>query len=633
LKRYYLLILIPFIAAGYLRAQSEIDSLQYILAKNPLNLLSTKLNKDLNTYYLSSKLFYNQILDKFSFDVTEDYNSTFVRSTEKSIKDEQFFSASGAYMINKFLKIGLMGNNTILSDNRKIEINQASVSNALIFSDIMPAANIHVSPFFGYTNNRQIGENDSGPIYGGEGVLDNYDLSNFSLSSQLRFRNDDISPRKNILRYFNLLANSVFSNNVSNYITTAFSQNRKDFYYSADSVISSQYDITNNIESRNETAYLLQDGLTYNNFLKNFGLDLSGRLDWRNIDRDTRYHPEQVLSNSVFDTRIEELKFELESNFRYNTPGFSGRLKANYSERDEKHIAKNFLNTGSVFFDERQDIENQKNNNSSRIAVSVLGDWNISDADIISFSIYQNKLRYDTPSPENFDDRDELLSIIRLRYVRALTPFFSAFLTTEATQSHIVYIFSEKSSNNNINRILKFSAGGDYHGINVSSINEFEVAANYTVYDFRDVVPNLRSFSFRQFTATDSSTIRLGTKFSIKNYGYIKLSEQGELNWNAFSERPVRYLQEIYAEPKLVLKYADVSFGLGTRIFSLITFNYEGRNKIKDSDYLSIGPSTEILWLVENSIYFRIYGWYEFVTVDNSKRQQANLSFEVNWNF
>ncbi|HEY6907033.1 MAG TPA: hypothetical protein VI230_06160, partial [Ignavibacteriaceae bacterium] len=229
--------------------------------------------------------------------------------------------------------------------------------------------------------------------------------------------------------------------------------------------------------------------------------------------------------------------------------------------------------------------------------------------------------------------RDELLSIVRLKYVRALTPFFSAILSSEATQSHIVYIYSEKSSNNNINRVLKFSAGGDYHGINISSINLFEVSANYTVYDFRDVVPNLQSFSFRQFTATDSSTIRLGRKFSIKNYGYVKLSEQGELDWSAFSEKPVRYLQEIYAEPKLVLKYADISLGIGSRIFSLITFNYHGKGKIKDSDYLSIGPLTEILWLVENSIYLRLYGWYEFVTVDNSKRQQANLSFEVNWNF
>ncbi len=633
MKRYLLLNCIPLLASGYLNGQSEIDSLQYILKENPLNLLSAKLDKQLNTYYLSSKLFYNRLFGRVSLDITEDYNSTFIKSADKSIRDEQFFSTSAAYKVVPFLSLGLMGNNTILSDNRKIEINQASVSNAVVFSEITPGAELHFSPFFGYSNNRQIGENDNGFIYGGEGLMDNYDVSNFNLSSRLRFRNEDISPRKNLIRYFNILVNSVFDENVSNFITTGYSQNRKDFYYSADSVISGLYNITNNIQSRNETSYLLQDGLTYNNFVENFGLDLNARLDWRNIDRDTRYHPVQVLSNSVFDTRIEELKFEMESNLNYTTASFSGRMKINYSERDEKHIAKNFQNTGSIFFDERQDIENQKNNNSGRIAVSLLGDWNISSSDNISFSIYQNKLRYDTPSADNFDDRDELLSIIRLRYVRVLTPFFKTFLTAEGTQSHVVYIFAEKSSNNNINRILKFSAGGDYHGKNVSSINGFEVSANYTVYDFRDVVPNLRSFSFRQFTATDSSTVRLGKKFFIKNYGYVKLSQQGELNWLAFSEKPTRYLQEIYAEPKLILKYSDISFGLGSRIFSLITFNYDGRSRIKDSDYLSLGPLTEILWLVQNSIYLKIYGWYEFITVDKIRRQQANLSFEVNWNF
>ena len=621
------------LASGYLQGQSEIDSLQFILVENPLNVLSTRLDKQLNTYYLSSKLFYNRTFNKFTYDVTEDYNSTFIKSADKSIRDEQFFSASAAYKVTPFMKIGLLGNNTILSDNRKIEINQASVSNAMIFTDLTPGVNIHLSPFFGYSNNRQIGENDYGYIYGGEGLLDNYDVSNFNLSSRLRFRNEDISPRKNLIRYFNIAAKSIFNNNVSNSIITGYSQNRKDFYYSADSVISSEYNIVNNIQSRDETSYLLQDGLIYDNLIKNLGLDLTGRLDWRNIDRNTRYHPVQVLSSSAFDSRIEELKFELESNLRYVTPDFAARLKMNYSERDEKHIAKNFLNTGSLFFDERQDIENRKNNNSARIAVSLLGDWNISGSDKISFSLYQNKLRYDTPSADNFDDRDELLSIIRLRYVRILTPFFNAFLTAEGTQSHVVYIFSEKSSNNNINRIIKFSAGGDYHGKNITSINGFEVSANYTVYDFRDLVLNLRSFSFRQFTATDSCTIRLGKKFSVKNYGYIKLSQQGELNWSAFSERPTRYLQEIYAEPKLVLRYNNISFGIGGRIFSLLTFNYDGLKRIKDSDYLSIGPLTEILWLVEKSIYLKIYGWYEFISVDKINRQQANLSFEVNWNF
>lgn len=633
MKYFYIIILFTFAAFTHLRGQAtDIDSLQLILVKSPPNILSTKLDKQLNTYYLNSKLLYNQVFNKISFNLTENYNSTFIKSADKSIRDEQFFSASGAYQITPFMKLGLSGNNTILSDNRKIEINQASISDALIYSDITPAVIVHISPFFGYSNNRQIGESDNGYIYGGEGLLDNYAFSNFSLTSRFRFRNEDISPRKNLNRYFNVIANSSFTEDVSNSISTGYSENRKDFYYSADSVISREFNITNNIQSRDEANYNLQDALTYNNIISNLGLNLTGNLNWRNIDRDNRYHPSQVLSNSVFDTRIEELRLELESNIIYGGPSFSGKLSINYSNRNERHIAKNYLNTSSVFFDERQDLEFQKNNNSDRESVSFSGDWLISDNDNFSFSIYQNKLRYDTPSIENFDDRDELLSIIRLRYIRTLTPFFNAIITAEGTQSHVVYIFSDKSSNNNINRIIKFSAGEDYHGKNVASINSFEVAANYTVYDFRDLVPNLRSFSFRQFTGTDSSTIKLSRRFQFKNYGYVKLSQEGELDWEAFAEKPTRYLEEIYAEPKIILTYADISFGIGSRIFSLITFNYSGKERIKDSDYLSVGPLTDILWLIKKSIYLRVYGWYEFITVDNLKRQQANLRCEVNWN-
>ena len=71
--------------------------------------------------------------------------------------------------------------------------------------------------------------------------------------------------------------------------------------------------------------------------------------------------------------------------------------------------------------------------------------------------------------------------------------------------NHIVYIYAEESANNNINRILRLSTGGTYSGANVSSTNSFEVSANYTVYDFEDLVPNYQSYSFRQFTAMDSS--------------------------------------------------------------------------------------------------------------------------------
>jgi hypothetical protein len=417
-------------------------------------------------------------------------------------------------------------------------------------------------------------------------------------------------------------------------ISVRYSQNRKDFYYEADSSTAQRFNIINNIQSRVETDYAFEDRLRYDNFLDIFLLDLTGKINWRDIDRNTRYRNVIINSPSVYDTKINELRVELESIVYYNSSWFDGALRVIYSERDEKNITKNFEGGNNIFFEERLRTESQKNNNANRASVSLSGNIYFSRTDKLSFSLLQNKLRYDTPSEENFDDRDEMLSIVRLRYSKLLTPFFEAFINTEGTLSHIVYLFSEKSSNNYINRVLRLAAGGNYIGKNISSANTFEVSANYTVYDFEDLNPNFQSFSFRQFTAKDSSLIGINKKLSLLLYGYVKLSEQGNLRWASFSSRPTRFLEEIYAEPRFSVNFHGVLMSLGLRYFSLKTFNYDVKEKIIDSEYLSRGPLMEISMQLKDILYLRLYGWYEFILTDNNqKREQANITMQVNWNF
>jgi hypothetical protein len=289
---------------------------------------------------------------------------------------------------------------------------------------------------------------------------------------------------------------------------------------------------------------------------------------------------------------------------------------------------------GNVFFEERSRIESNKDNYSVRTALSFNGGIEFSRKDKLSFYLLQTKLKYDTQSLENYDDRDELLSIIRLKYSSQFTPYFLAFINAEGTLNHTVYIFSQKSSNNNKDRIIRLEAGGSYWGKNISTLNSFEVSANYTVYDFEDLNPTSRSYSFRQFTALDSTRIILRKELFLQLYGYIKLSEQGDFNWTAFSTRPASYLQEIYAEPKITYKYYDLFFSLGMRYFSLNNFKYKGKEKTRDSDYYSIGPVIDIFILMNRKLYLKIYGWYEFITASNVlNREQANLSLVMNWNF
>lgn len=610
------------------------DGLELIRSAPLNNFLLTRFNKQLSTYNLNTRLDFIQDWENFNIRLKENFNSTFIKSTEKSIRDEQLFALQNSYRFNERFSIGLGINSNIYSDNRRIEINQASSNQLFLFSQSELYDNIFFVPYVGYLHNRQVLNDDNGFLYGVEALVKNYETSDLLISSDLKFRNEDISPRKNLIRHYGLVLNSEFTKEIGNVINAAYSQNRKDFYFEADSITSYEFNISNNIQSRIETNYQIQDSLKYNNLFNLFSMDISGLVNWRKIERDTRYKSVQNATSSIFDSEINELKLDFESMLTYNSERFNGLFRMLYSERDEKNLAKRIPSVSDNIYQERVQLEGRKNNNSLRASLSFIGNWSISQDDHLSVSMLHNKLRYDTPSKDNFDDRDELLSIVKLRYTRALTPFFEGFILTEGTFNQTTYIFAEKSSNNNINRILKLASGGSYRGSKFSSTNSFEVSANYTVYDFEDLNPNIRSYSFRQFTAYDSTYYLLSKKIKASVHGYLKLSEQGDLKWNEFASRPTRYLQEIYCEPRLTAVNDVVQYSFGLRFFSLSTFKYKLNDKVLDSEFNSIGPIAEILLMSGMGLYIRVLGWYEFITVNSvSKKEQTNLNIEMTWNF
>ena len=285
-------------------------------------------------------------------------------------------------------------------------------------------------------------------------------------------------------------------------------------------------------------------------------------------------------------------------------------------------------------YEVKSDLEEQKNNNSNRATLSLLGNYKISETDYFTFSLYQSKLTYDTKSIANDDDRDELLSIVRLRYSKFITSYFTAFINAEATLGHTAYLFASRSSNNNQNRIIRLRTGGDFLGSRIRSSNSFEVSANYTVYDFEDIATNYQSYAFRQFTAIDSTSIQLTDAVSLFSYGYLKLSEIGDFKWDDFSQRPTRFLQELYIEPRLILDYHRTIFSVGLRLFSLNTYNYENNIKTLATEYLSLGPIALIDLLAWKNLNVVLRGYYEFVTNTNvPDKQQASLSMRVNWKF
>jgi len=629
-----LLIFIFFCSVAF--AQSFRDSLSWNSFSADDNKLSSLFSKQFSTYNLNSFIKANYAFSNFRFGVYENFISTIIKSLhEKSIKDENLFSFIGDYKMNANLKLGLSVNSNKYVGDKKIILNNSNNSSILLYSIYNPYENINIIPFGGYAKNSLLGQEDNGYTYGSEINTENFMIENFNLTGKMKFLNENIAPRKNTDRFLLLRIRNNFENNITNDLFSNYSEVRKDLYFDTDSLTAQQFNIGQNIQSRTERKIIFSDRLKYFPSNSDFQFDIFSGISNRLIDRNTKYVFAQSVKQSDFDYKIEELKIDFASTINYNSKNSDGFLRLSYSEKEEKYNAKNIEKANQLYFYRRQELEFQKNNKSAITNLSGALNLKLSAKDLISFSIFHRKLVYNTQSKLNYDDRDELLSIAQVTYKRQINYLWNLFAGIEGNQNKIVYIFAERSSNNNVSRVLKLYSGMNYNGTRITSTNIAEVSANYTVYDFEDLNPNYKSFSFRQFSAKDSTTLKINKKTFIKFFGYIKLSEQAELNWNKFTNRPFRTIQEEYYEPKLELRNKGLIFSAGLRFYIITTFRYGNEfNKQTDSYYKSVGPISEITYSITDRILIKSTGYYEFISNEKEvNRELANLLFTVNWNF
>jgi len=633
LKNYWYILFLLFLSS-LVTAQVPGDSLSFITSRFSSPQLSSNFEKQLNTYNLFQNFNYGTQFGKTFIGVNQSFRSTVIRSGTISIRDESFLSFLGQYDFSRFVSAGAHVNYNVYTDDKKLAINSSSVFNSTVFTKFNPIAGLSITPYGGLSQNEQIGITDRGAIYGAEALLNNVNVSEFNLYSAMKFQNEDISPRKNTLRNFKFNIDKTFENSFRNQLLGLYSEQRKDFYFNADSLIMDDFDVEKNIQSRIEKRVSIADRVNVTTSVPGLIFFVEGSAAWRTIDRDTRYVAMSNITTSSFDTKIDEFKISLKPSLRYVRNNFNGILRINFSERDEKHNAKYIDGASEIIYRLRQEQEKRKNNIGKQTTISMLGNYYITPIDQISISLFHRKLTYDTPSELNNDDRDELLSMFSLEYRRRLTPFFNLFANLNGSINKVVYIFKERSANNNTLRVAKLSSGGYLDLGYLTSRNEAEVSANYTVYEFEDLNPNLKSFSFRQLVLRDSTSLKLFRSNYFRFLGYMKFSEQGDFNWNGFANNPVRYLDERYAEPTFEYRYKHLSFAFGLRYFSITTFIYDEDNqKRMKSYYRSTAPLSIISYRISSSIQINIRGWYEFIrTESNIDQELVNLFFRVIWN-
>ncbi len=238
---------------------------------------------------------------------------------------------------------------------------------------------------------------------------------------------------------------------------------------------------------------------------------------------------------SIYDTDIRDFSVNTEAALRFNFEKLSYQLKASYTARDQQNILVNPNRINQNFVDQIQRLEATKNNQSSLFKLSGDGAYDVSLSNRIDASVNASILKYDTPSEENFDDRDELNLLFYLAHRYNNLKNLEITTSVDLSMYHTVYIFGEKSANNNWNRVLRLTSRSMFTPASwIRNLGQFSVLANYTVYDFEDIISSVKSYSFRQMNIKDSLIVNPSTHFGADIYGEVKLYERGELNWSQF---------------------------------------------------------------------------------------------------
>jgi hypothetical protein len=565
------------------------------------------------------------------------FNSTFIHAASKNIRDDNTLFIDGRYLLFDEFKLGGFFRSRIVTDNRRIGLSDVSENSLELITEYTPTSNISIRPIVGYKLDKQLEQYDKGILYGFNSNFDNVSLTDYLFNSNLKYLNENLERRNNITLNSNLSIKKYFTLDVLNSFNFEFNKITRDFYIRLDSVSAKFFGARLNVETRDDYILMLSENLIYNNILNIFDFGFNGELYFRDVERSTLYKLTSPPSKNVFDTKINEFRLNLGINFKMRMKDFTSQFRINYTERDEKHLVKNISEIPEKFYLDRIEDEMKKNNSSIRFQLGSESSYNLISNDTLYLNLFLSKLVYSTPSISSFinrsnifrDDRDELLYIARLTYKKFFSKFLTATIFVEAFMNHLVYIYAERSANNNWNRVLRLASNSRYNDRDFFSSNSFEVLANYTIYDFEDLLNTVRSFSFRQFSFTDTTQINLSKKFFISLSGGIRLSEQGGLNWKSFSTKPARYIDEYSGELKFGYRLNPDSYiNIGFRTFKYIESRFEKSEKIEISRIESIGPMIDLSVKFREDLYLICSSWFEFI-YQSSKATRRIINFNA----
>ncbi len=505
-------------------------------------------------------------------------------------------------------------------DNKGVGLSSASNRTVLGGAVVHPWPFLSLMPLAGYRWETQGDIADQGLSLDISADLGQVDLDGYRMYGKGVYHRDNLDPRVLENHEARATVQKWFTPFTRDSLDLTYYRQRREFYALADSTIESRKD--NVFSISNLLEYGLTGTLNATVFVSVMG---------RTLNRDILPYQQTTQASTTFDTQIDEFRLDsyAQTTYRSDDQSTSAWLRFAYTERNEAHRAilpADASSSTEILWEERNRQEQSKDNLTRRVGLSGFVSLPLWGADRISLAGTVNILRYDTPSQQNLEDRDELLTAVTLGTYHAVSPTLDVGVTLDGAVSHLVYLLKERSANNNRNYVLRLLPHASLRPAPwLRSTNGFEVLANYTVYDYEQQVALVRSFSYRQFALVDSTQIDVTGRLGVDLHVYLKLYERGTLRWDEFVERTENsVVDRTFAGQVRFTPTSGLFVAVGWRYYSQSRYVFDQVGKRLETFFSSTGPTCVVRWAVGPHSQISMNGWYE-------RRKQGETGEEIRY--
>lgn len=281
------------------------------------------------------------------------------------------------------------------------------------------------------------------------------------------------------------------------------------------------------------------------------------------------------------------------------------------------------------------------NNFSNRLLLSSEWGWAMNRRDSLFVRGVMSRFQYDTPDTSNFDDRDEWRGHMQMNYLHRFGHDLELMIQAGVNLYHMVYIFGERSADNNWNRIIRLRPGIVYRpSQRLRLFQSFEVLANYVDYDFETTFGATKSYVFRKFSMDDSLRWLLTDRTTLSIDYRMQLEENGQLYWDQWSERVLSTRTSHWLQARLHYQSrARVFLSPGFTVYTRDEWRHDQNAagveiKTRSGSFSSYGPMLRITYAPSPDIQVVVDGVRRRVYPENQKYYYINdLDVHVEWHF